>query len=44
MMFQCWFLSPEGMVEIIFCGWRYELRAEGIEARCNLYDYVRFRK
>jgi len=39
-MIQCWFLAPYGMMEAIFCGHRYEVVAEGIEPRCELYKYV----
>ncbi len=40
-MIQCWFLSQFGMLEAVFCGRRYEIRAAGVEARSNLYDFVR---
>lgn len=41
-MIQCWFLSPYGMMEAVFCGRRYEIVAEGVEARCNLHDFIVF--
>jgi hypothetical protein len=40
-MIGCWFLSPFGMIESVFCGRRYEYWASGVESRCGLYDYCR---
>jgi hypothetical protein len=39
-MIQCWFLSPFGMFEAVICGRRYEIQAEGVEARSELYNYM----
>ncbi len=40
-MIQCWFLSPNGMMEMVSCGRRYEIIASGVDARTELYHYVR---
>jgi len=36
-MIQIWFLSPNGMLEAVFCGRRYEIVAEGVDARTSLW-------
>jgi len=36
-LIQTWFLSPNGMLEAVFCGRRYEIVAEGVDARTSLW-------
>jgi len=37
---QCWFLTPARTI-VVICGWLYEYRNNELEARSNLYHYVR---
>jgi hypothetical protein len=39
---QYWFLTPARVIMVI-CGNLYEYRNNELEARSNLYDYIRMR-